>query len=628
MRLPRVFAGIIYFTLILVLSACGGLAGEPEIVATFAPQPTTLPEAGYPLHPPDLVRGAQVYAQNCTRCHGVAGEGDGELVTSGQVPQIASFTAPETAREQTPQEWFSTITNGRIEQLMPPWGQSLSEEDRWAVALYTYTLSYTADQIAQGGEIWTAECAECHGETGLGDGPRAAEINRPVGNLTEQTEAITLSDQVLYNIVTEGVGENMPAFADQLTDDERRAVVAYARTLTVTNFDANAQVAQPAATPEPESTGEASAPQGTVSGSVTNGTAASIVPPDLQVNLVITNQGSLVSQEQLTVNVDGSYRFESVPIIDNADYVVATVYRERLFTSEFVIGDAAVTALELPLTIYELTEDPSVITISGVVAQVSAIGDTLEVREVVQFENTSDRVFTSGNDLGGGRFASLVVSLPPGAQIVSFDDPQRYVISEQDFSFVDTAPVYPGADHLAVVVYILPYDGNASLIEQSLNYPLDGQVRLLMYPQNLSITSEQLPSLGPQQVGDQTYAGYGAPLQLAAGDVIRYQVSGSAAPNASGVSTTTSSASSILPMLLLIVGAAAVLAGFLFFVRSRNMAASSAGNKQQLIDALVRQIAEMDDAHAAGQMNHDLWHRQRAQLKARLAELLGEESNE
>jgi len=47
-------------------------------------------------------------------------------------------------------------------------------------------------------------------------------------------------------------------------------------------------------------------------------------------------------------------------------------------------------------------------------------------------------------------------------------------------------------------------------------------------------------------------------------------------------------------------------------------------NPQALIDALVKQIAELDDDHKAGRLNHDVWHRQRAQLKARLAELLGE----
>lgn len=618
---------ILLLALAALLTACGGLGGEPQIVATLPPQSTSAlsdvsADVGYPLAPPDLARGAQVFAENCTRCHGATGAGDGELVQSGQVGQMASFLDPATARDQTPQDFFTTITAGRLDKLMPPWKDKLTEADRWAVALYTYMLSHPADQLAQGGQLWTANCAECHGESGAGDGPKAAEINRPIGNLTVQTEITGLSEAELFKTVSDGIDPNMPAFADKLSEAERYAIVAYARSLSLANVSA---IAQPATTPEPEATGEP-AITGTVSGKVINGTAGSIVPPDLKVSLVVSNQGSLVKQDQLTPAADGSYTFTDVPIVTGGDYVVATVYRDRLFTSGFSTGDASKTAMDMPLTIYELTEDPAVISITGIVSQVSASGDTLEVREVLRFKNTSDRAFTSSNDLGSGRFASLIVTLPPGAQIVTFDDAQRYVTSDKDFSFVDTAPVYPGEDHLVVVVYILPYDGSTSLIEQPLNYPLDGQVGLLMYPQDLQVKSDQLPHIGPQTLGNSTYESYQSRLTLKTGDVIRYEVSGASAPGAAITgATTTVTTSNILPILLLIVGGAAILAGFILFVRGRNPAMP---NKQQLIDALVAQIAEMDAAHKAGQLNHDLWHRQRAQLKARLAELLGEDSHE
>jgi hypothetical protein len=43
-----------------------------------------------------------------------------------------------------------------------------------------------------------------------------------------------------------------------------------------------------------------------------------------------------------------------------------------------------------------------------------------------------------------------------------------------------------------------------------------------------------------------------------------------------------------------------------------------------LIDGLIRQIAELDTQHDAGQINHDLYQQQRAILKARLTELMNE----
>jgi mono/diheme cytochrome c family protein len=631
-RITSVFG----FGLAVLLAACGGLSGEPQIIVTLPPQPTVIQDVGYPLQPPDIARGVQIYAENCTRCHGVSGASDGELVKSGEVLPMPALTDPATARDQTPQDFFRTITEGRLDKLMPPWNEKLSEADRWAVALYTYTLAYMPDQLARGKQLWQGNCQECHGASGRGDGPKAAEINRPIGNLTEQTEITTLSDKALFSIVSEGVGENMPAFADTLTEDERYATIAYARTFTVANGEnAPVQVAQDAQGAQPATTSEANEPEvtseanvlGTVSGRVTNGTAASAVPPDLQVSLGVSNQGTLVKRDQQTIAADGSYTFTDVPMITGADYVVVTVYRERVFSSDFVTGDSTKTAMDLPLTIYELTEDPAVISMAAMVSQVSAVGDTLEVRQVMRFTNNSDRVFTSGNDLGNNHFASLIVALPPGAQIVSFDQDGRYSVSEKDFSFVDTAPVYPKEDHLVIVVYILPYDGGASLIEQPLNYPLDGQMRLLMYPQELNVSSEQLPRIGPQPVGDKTYEGYGATLQLKTGDVIRYEVSGTAAPGAQITGTTSTVATTnLLPILLLIIGGAVALIGLILFFRARG--APAPVNKQRLIDALVQQIAELDSAHSSGQLNHDLWHRQRAQLKARLAELLGEENEE
>jgi hypothetical protein len=312
-------------------------------------------------------------------------------------------------------------------------------------------------------------------------------------------------------------------------------------------------------------------------------------------------------------------------MIEGASYVTAVVYRDHLFTSDFIEGDPATTTLDMTITVYELTEDPGVLSISGVVAQVSAVGDKLEVRQVFRFSNSSDRLFTTTIAVGETQFASVLVSLPPGSQIVSFDDPNRYVPSQQDFSFLDTAPVFPGDDHLVVVVYILPYDGSPALIEQPVNYPLNGQVRLLVAPQTLGVSSDQLPSVGLETVGQQTYAGYGTTLQLAPGDVIRYEVSGASMPASDGSGTPDAGAgNNVLPLLLGIIGAGAILAGVILFLRNRQ----AAPDKEQLIDALVRQIAELDDAHSAGELNHDVWHRQRAALKARLAQLIGEEKGE
>ncbi len=142
--------------LIVILAACEGLGGEPVIVATQLPATSAPADRGYPLDPPDLALGASLFAQRCAACHGESGRGDGELVLAGQIPPPPDFTDPETARAQRPSDWFMTITHGRIENGMPPWAGALTEDERWAVAMFTYTMATTQGQLEQGGEVHQA----------------------------------------------------------------------------------------------------------------------------------------------------------------------------------------------------------------------------------------------------------------------------------------------------------------------------------------------------------------------------------------------------------------------------------------------------------------------------------------
>jgi mono/diheme cytochrome c family protein len=612
--------------LVLLLAACSGLAGEPKIIATLPPQPTVAP----PAQMPDVALGASLYAQHCTQCHGASGAGDGAMALNGQLKQAPpSFRDSQTAGSQTPADWFTIITNGRIENLMPPWKDKLNDAERWAVAYFTYTLSYQAAQLQSGRDLWNAHCADCHGSAGKGDGPKATAGNL---NLVDLSRNISLSDNAIFAAVSQGIPDKMPAFANALDETQRRAVVAYARSLAVTNPTAIAQAAppettaQPATTPPPEATSEVTleaAARGTVTGHLTNGTAGGDSTKGLKVTL-FASDGQNVQQLEATTDDKGGYSIQNVPMIPNGDYVAVTTYRERVFNSAFVKGEAGKTAFDLPITVYELTEDPAVITMTGTVIQINATGESLEVRQVLRFKNTSDRAFTSSQDLGSGRFGSLVVPLPPGAQVVGFDNEQRYVVSQDKYTVVDTAPVLPGEDHLVVVVYLLAYDGKGAVIEQGINYAFDGQARLLLWPPTLTASGSQFPALGTENLSNRTYNSYGGALKLAAGGALRYELKGAAAPGAASINPTqtgTVSSDNLLATLMLITGVGAlVLAGVLFF---RGRSARKA-NEQKLADALVGQIADLDDLHSAGKLDDETWARQRDALKTRLTELLGE----
>jgi mono/diheme cytochrome c family protein len=608
----------------LVLSGCTGLGGEPRIVATLV-MPTVTPEPRPPSAAPDVAVGAQIFAARCVSCHGINGAGDGELVLAGQIGAMSSFQDAATASAQRPTAWYGTITNGRIENLMPPWNNALSEAERWAVAMYSYTLHYTPEQLARGAEVYRDFCAACHGDSGRGDGPDAPTLREPPGNLTDPEAMLALSDEHIYITIAEGAGE-MPAFADDLSEDEMRAAVVYTRTLSLANAGSIGQIveaaAQPVSTPEvgagvsAETTAEASV-VGVVTGQITNGTAGGVVPPDLTVVLYRLDQQFNQTQYETQADASGAYRIEGVPFDAASNYVATVTYRDRLFTSGVQAGTGS--TLDLPVTIYELTEDPAVLSISGVVTQVNAVGTSLEVTQVMSFSNSSDRAFSTSQAASDGRAISVAVPLPVGSVVAGLINQGRYVIVPEQYTVLDTVPVLPGDNHVVHFVYIVPYDSGGAVIEQPIAYNLTGQVRLLLSPDTLTASGEQLAPLGVETIGQRRFQSYGGTLALTAGDSLRYTLSGAAAVTAEdqggGITSNT------LPLVILaVIGAQVVIfSGIYLLIDQRRRRAAPALSDAQLIDALIRQIAELDADFEAGKIEKSVYERQRALLKDRLA---------
>jgi high-affinity iron transporter len=91
-----------------------------------------------PRHAPDLLRGAQVFQENCQSCHGPKGDGD---TPAGKAlkPPAANFHDDERMGGLTPYKAFNTTAFGILGTGMAPF-PNLSEDDRWAVAFYVFTF--------------------------------------------------------------------------------------------------------------------------------------------------------------------------------------------------------------------------------------------------------------------------------------------------------------------------------------------------------------------------------------------------------------------------------------------------------------------------------------------------------
>lgn len=87
------------------------------------------------------------------------------------------------------------------------------------------------DAMARGKALYERYCADCHGVTGHGDGPRAALLAPRPGNLVSAGTS-SKTDPELLRILRDGVPRTaMKGWKDQLSERDRRDVLAYIRSL-------------------------------------------------------------------------------------------------------------------------------------------------------------------------------------------------------------------------------------------------------------------------------------------------------------------------------------------------------------------------------------------------------------
>ena len=86
--------------------------------------------------------------------------------------------------------------------------------------------------LARGAALYAQQCAACHGATGAGDGPLAANLDpRPIA-FTDRERAASRSLMALHQVISQGVeGTSMPAFG-ALPDEDRWALAFFAGTLS------------------------------------------------------------------------------------------------------------------------------------------------------------------------------------------------------------------------------------------------------------------------------------------------------------------------------------------------------------------------------------------------------------
>lgn len=178
---------------------------------------------------PTYELGAQVYAAQCSQCHGAAAGG-------GQVPEYGG-EAPSLLPDENPRITVAyldlVMATGRMPPAGSPWDNreraiEVQEPERAALIAFMAEefdvpgeipqADVEAGNPADGQAVWTANCAHCHGSTGAGGVAGAGAWTPDVAGKDPQVIAEAIR-----------VGPfNMPGFEEaQLSDQEVDDVVAF-----------------------------------------------------------------------------------------------------------------------------------------------------------------------------------------------------------------------------------------------------------------------------------------------------------------------------------------------------------------------------------------------------------------
>jgi cytochrome c oxidase cbb3-type subunit I/II len=222
-----------------------------------------------------IAHGKEVYERRCIGCHGEKGDGNGPAATFMYNHRPRNFTLGVFKFRLTSKpiptdgDLLRTITRGVRGTAMPSW-HDLPDKDRLAVIQfikfelavdrsdpanpYAYFVEEppgaplhigeppepSAELLTRGSEVWKqAKCWECHGDTGKGDGQKAAGLKDdfgfpvlPADLTTGQFKSGPVVQDIFRTMTTGLSGTPMPSYEKSLPEEDRWALAYHVLALS------------------------------------------------------------------------------------------------------------------------------------------------------------------------------------------------------------------------------------------------------------------------------------------------------------------------------------------------------------------------------------------------------------
>ncbi len=600
-RLRTLFPVLLALFIILMIGAAG-----------WAPHRAYAQDGGQGEPVGKAYRGETLFQQRCVQCHGEQGKGDGPLAEQLPGPP-PDFTAPDYAANMSPQDIFDVITQGRMDKMMPPWGEQLSEDERWNLTAYVWSLHIPATTLDEAVGLYEKTCTECHGSSGAG-------LKEDVPDLTDP-KWLSATDADLATAFTSAPHPDVGS----LTADQQQLLATATRRFSL-GFDQSQVTVEGL---------------GDVEVSVVNGTTGEHLA-NQPVRLIIFEQEQFAEMREGETDEQGRTQFSGLPTAPTWAYVVETTYQGLTYHSEVGHFSPDSNMIELIASVYDPGASMDAVSIDRAhwLIDINNPG-SIDVGEVYSFLNSADRVYAGEMTPGSDKPKVLTIPLPENAVHINVEGEtlgERFILDGT--TLIDTQPLPPGNTQI-FLRYSLPVENGEVTLGHQVMYPT-AMLNLLAPDIGISIDASDWQEDAPIQTQGGAFLNY-TMLDLPAGATPSATISGISEDVIAGGSAKTNEPQQVIdrnaapgisgiPYLpWIVVGLGLVVLGggvAIGWKRHKQTLAERPALLEEQRKALIAQMAALDDAYEAGEIPADDYHKQRNTLKLQIIALMHEETGE
>ena len=377
-------------------------------------------------------------------------------------------------------------------------------------------------------------------------------------------------------------------------------------------------------TPSAEVNPTAQADVVVIDGTVTLASGAAI-PNGTIATLLLYNTTSGQVAQTLTTPIlpDGKYEFTNIPADTTTVYLVTVDYNGVTYNSVPASFDGTLFLFDLPITIYETTDDLNVLTITQTHLQFDfSTAGQVQVMVLYVIINSGGNSVIVPSDGTSIPF----IQIPEGAASV------QYQLAQSSSPLLNAAngfALLPGADlqYGIIATFTLPYT-NRLVFAQPFSLPVSSAT--IIVPEGVKVRSDQLTDGGTQASSGTpvtTYHLYQA-SSLASGSTLTLTISGMPGDKAGFVLDQRT-------WLMIGVGAVGLILiglGVFLFLRDRKLRKLEEefegddveGDEDALGDdreSIMDAIIALDDQNKAGDISKEAYEKRRDELKDRLKNL-------